>query len=166
MNLRKMKSSHFEILPKGIIFITSWLFRIKLFSELTFIIIYPFVFVKNKRLKTNNNFDLECNQMMIMIRQAEEIFQVSIVLFIISGLIDHLWIISLSAFLLYPLLYIYYYFPFRKKLKISKGFAKHKISYYLAWYMTDTPMYTEAYSNCNFPQYLDKRNIFAWWKYR
>jgi hypothetical protein len=155
------------MLPIGIMIIVPWLFRIKLFSELTYIIIYPFVLVKNSRfvkVKTNT-FDLYNNQMLIMIRQAEEIFQVSFFIFLLSGLTSGLWIVSLLAFSIYLLLYVWFFIQFRKRLRKSKGFAKHNRAFYLAWFLSDTPLFTEAYANCNFPTYLYKRNIFAWFKY-
>jgi hypothetical protein len=160
-----MKSYRFEILPKGILLVVPWLFKIKILKELTYIIIYPFVFVKSKRLKETDNFDLYTNQMMIMVRQAEEIFLVSSVIFVVLAWIDNFSMFSFLAYLIYPLIYIWFFRQFKKKLTTSRGFARHDSNFYLSWFLTDTPLFTEAYANCNFPGYLEKRKLFAWLKY-
>jgi hypothetical protein len=59
------------------------------------------------------------------------------------------------------LLYLFIKYWQRKKYTI-KAFTT---SFSFAFILSEFPTYTEAYANCNFPNYLKIRKIFAWKKY-
>jgi hypothetical protein len=152
-----MKSYHFNIL-KGFKVAWPWLLRRKIYEDFTSVVIYPFIFYGSKHMTKLTTSDLQGNMDAIMLKQQEEILQAEIIAMIgLSYLVG--WF-SLLLLLVYPLIILISGFrSFKKKVSILNKFL---LPFLVAWFMQENPFFREAYANCNYPNYLKKRIIFAW----
>jgi hypothetical protein len=106
-------------------------------------------------------YDLAGNMDAIMLKQQEEFFLPALLLSIAFVCFIHWWIILL--WLPYPLIILIS--GLKKFCKTVSMRDKHMFPFMFAWFMQENPFFAEAYANCNYPQYLEKRTIFAWLRY-
>ena len=156
-----MKSYHFSIVKKGIVVVWPWLFRQLLFLELSSFVIYPFIFVPFIDINTTSKFNLKGMMNLIFLKQQEEALQ-----FALIAMIPWLFIIKWYALLilLLPLLYLLVISIFIYD-KHKKSYTYYTSSYIFMSVLYEFPMFTEAYLNCNYPDYLKVRKVFEWRKY-
>ena len=156
-----MRSYHFSIVKKGIVVEWPWLFRRYILLELSVIVIYPFIFIPVKDKYITDRFSLSGMMNIIFLKQQEEILQL-LLLFLIAGFvitgINCFWILLIPiAYFLVTMLFIYD--------KHKKSITYLTKPFGLAFMLMQTPMYKEAYSNCNYPDYFRVRKVFGWRKY-
>jgi len=156
-----MKSHRFNINEFGISIIWPWLFRQFLFLEISTVIIYPFVIYPSINASKLTCKDLDGNMTMIFLAQQEEVlmalFAASISLFFIIGGISF-WLMLIA-----PGIFISHFI--KTWIKKRAFLKKLPFPYAITFVLSESPFYTEAYANCNYPSYLKERRIFAWIKY-
>lgn len=141
-----MKLLHF----KGFHIVSKLFITIFTVGPVTAISLFPFVIYKNKYLKTNPDTR---NHESIHIMQQTECGLVGIIIYLLSGLIFNIWLVSLPALLLFYILYLFFFLINRFK------FTTWKKAY------DNIPFEREAYCNSNRSAYLGLRKPFAWIKY-
>lgn len=153
-----MKSYHFSVVKKGIVVAWPWLFRRFLLLELSSLVIYPFIFVPFNHKDVINKFNLKGMMNLIFLKQQEEALQVTIVI-----IIPFLFMIGWYALLLIliPLLYLLAISLFICD-KHKKSYTYYSSAYIFISVLQEFPMFTEAYLNCNYPDYFKVRKIFQW----
>lgn len=162
-----MKSYHFSLLTAPVTIIWPWLYSLKYFRDLDVIVIYPFAFVPsvNSKIIISNRTNLDGMIARILLKQQEEILQVSVILCIVSTLIHGFAVWRFLPLLLFPTLYLIDLLSRIEHFKIVfPTLVRVQTNAYL-YLFASSGFFAEAYANCNYPDYLRVRKVFAWWKY-